>query len=144
MNAIGQIISEFFIMVLCATAAPVDQQEIRLDILSSGGSLQTIVIRREERGFTIHEEGKEKLRKVGSILLKEGEKNVFIRELPSGKKDTIDLASEIKNFNVEDLRSQKRLRLKTSGGASFTVERSGKVTYFKFEGKKRTFITHGD
>ena len=142
MNAIGQIITEFFIMVLCATASPVDQQEIRLDRLSLNGSLQTMVIQREETGFTIYEEGKEKLHKIGSILPKKGGKNAFICELTSGKKETIDLGSGIKEFNIEDLRSKKRLRLKTSGGASITVERSGKVTYFKFEGKKGTFITH--
>jgi len=141
MTAVAQALGELFMMVLCVTAAPVEQQEIHVDLLSNGRFSTALVARREDTGFSIYKERKGKLAALGEIVPKKGVENVFVfRE--GSKSETIDLANGLKEFDLAQLRSARRLRLKASGGSSIAVDRSGGVTYITIERGKKTYVVH--
>lgn len=55
-------------MVLCVTSAPVDQQELRNDLLGDRGYVDTMIVRREQMGFTVHDDVNEKLVRFMTIV----------------------------------------------------------------------------
>ena len=142
MEAVVKIVSEFFMMVLCVTSAPVDQQEIRIDLLGSRGYVDTMIVRREEVGFTVHDEMNGKLVKFMTIVPKDGAENAFIVTDVKDDSETVDLAQGIQNLSVSKLRTEPRLRLKATDGESIAVDRSGNVTFITSGQQKQTYVVH--
>jgi len=141
MNPVAQALSELFMMVLCVTTAPVEQQKIHVDLLTDGRYSTALVVRRGDTGFSIYKERKGKLVELGAFVPKKGVENVFIFKEGS-KRETIDLANGIKEFDLADLKSARRLRLKANGGSNISVDRSGGVTYITIERGKKTYVVH--
>jgi hypothetical protein len=142
MEAVARVVTEFFMMVLCVCSAPVDQQEVRIDLLGDRGYVDTMIVRREEVGFTIHGRRKRKLVKLATIVPKEGAENVFVCRDEKGNSETIDLAQGIEGLNVSELRTKDRLRLKTTDGGSIALNRSKDVLFLTPSVLKRTYVVH--
>lgn len=142
MEAVIRVVTEFFMMVLCVTSAPVDQQEIRIDLINDRGYVDTMIVRREEVGFTVHDEMNGKLVKFVTIVPKDGAENVFICTDHKGRSETVDLAQGIKGLDLSKLRTAPRLRLDTTDGETIAIDRSGKVRFIKPDGQKQTYVVH--
>jgi hypothetical protein len=142
MEAIARVVTEFFMMVLCITSAPVNQQEIRIDVVEARGYLDTMIVRREKVGFTVHDEMNGKVVKFMTIVPKDGEENVFVCTDHKGKSQTVDLTQGIEGFNVQRLRTASRLRLHAADGVKITVDRSKKVLFITPDKLKRTYVVH--
>lgn len=142
MEAVVRVVTEFFMMILCVTSAPVDQQEVRIDVIGDGGYVDTMVVRREKVGFTVYDEMNGKLVKLATIVPKDGAENVFVCTDQKGKSETVDLAGGIKGLNVLELRTKARLRLKTTDGRSIALDRSKDVLFLTPSALKRTYVVH--
>ena len=142
MEAIARAVTEFFMMVLCVTSAPVDQQEIRISVVADRGYMDTMVLRREEVGFTVHDEMNGKLVQIGTIVPKDGSEVAFIYTDLKGKSETIDLLRAVQDLNLSDLRTKARLRLKATDGASIALDRSKNVTFITPDKLGRTYVIH--
>jgi len=139
---VAKLVTEFFMMVLCVTSAPVDQQEIRIDVIGHQGYIDTIIVRRQEVGFTVYDEMNGKLVKFATIMPKEGAKNVFVCTSVKGKSETINLLQAIPGLKLSELRSKSRLRLKTTDGVAIAIDRSKNVVFMTPDGLKRTYVVH--
>ena len=136
------ILTDFFMMVLCISSAPVDQQEVRIDLVGDGGYVDTMIVRREEVGVTVYDEMNGKLIEVVRIVPKDGTEYAFVCTDQEGKKETVDLARGIKDLNVPELRNKTRLRLKTTDGVNIAVDRSDDVLFVTPDRLKGTFVVH--
>jgi hypothetical protein len=142
MEAIARIVTELFMMVLCVTSAPVDQQEVRVDVVGDRGYMDTMIVRREEVGFTVYDEMNGKLVQVGRIIPKDGAKNVFICTNHKGKSETVNLVQGIPGLTPSDLRTKDRLRLKATDGVTIAMDRSKTVVFLTPDKLKRTYVVH--
>jgi hypothetical protein len=125
-------------MVLCITSAPVDQKEIRIDIVGEQGCVETLIVRREAVGFSVYD-GEEKAL---TVVPKDGTENVFICSNDAGQSWTVDLAGGIKDFDVLKLRTEAPLKLKATAGERILVTRSGSVCYFTPDSHEHTYVVH--
>ncbi len=142
MSEIVRVVTELFMMVLCVTSTPVDQQETRIDIVGDRGYVNTMIVQREEAGFTVHDERNGKLNLLMTIVPKNGEENVFICTDNQGESQTVDLGQGIKGLDLHKLRSGSRLRLETIDGDTIAVDRSGEVSYIKLDKAELTYVVH--
>ena len=142
MEEVVRVVTEFFMMVLCVTSAPVDQQEIRIDLVGDRGYVDTMIVRREEVGFTVHDERNGKLVKFVTIVPKDGAENVFICTDHKGRSQTVDLGQGIKGLDVSKLKTAIRLRLKARDGENIAVDRSGNVCFITPGSQKQTYVVH--
>lgn len=142
MEGITRIVTEYFMMVLCVTSAPVDQPEIRIDVIQDGGYVDTMIVRREEVGFTVHDEMNGKLVKFMTIVPKDGVENIFVCTDHKGKSATVDLNGQIEGLNVSHLRATPRLRLKATDGVNIAIDRSKEVVFITPDELKRTYVVH--
>ena len=142
MEPIARVVTEFFMMVLCATSAPVDQQELRIDLVGNRGYVDTMIVRREEVGFTVHDDMNGKLVKFMTIVPKDGTENVFVCTDHKGKSETVDLTQGIEGLNLSDLRTKSRLRLKAKDGVNVAIDRSKEVVFITPDKLKRTYVVH--
>ncbi len=142
MEIAAKIVTEFFMMVLCVTSAPADQQEIRIDVVGAQGYVDTMIVRREDAGFTVYDEMNGELVKLMTIIPKDGAENVFVCTDHKGKSETIDLAQAVKGFNSSYLKTKPRLRLKTSTGERIAVDHSKDVVFLTSSTLKRTYVVH--
>ena len=142
MSAIARVVTEFFMMVLCVTSAPIDQQEVRIDVVGDRGYMDTMIVRREEVGFTVHDEMNGKLVQVGTIVPKDGAEGTFVYTDLKGKSETIDLLEGIQSLNLSDLRTKARLRLKATDGVSLSLDRSKNVIFITPNKLGRTYVIH--
>lgn len=103
MEAVVQLVSELFMIVLCIIAGPADQREVRIDVVEEQGVVASLIVRREddkpdrcldirsldtcthpdgtEKGFAVYNEGegeKAVLLRVGTIRPVKGKKDVYI------------------------------------------------------------------
>ena len=129
-------------MVLCVSSAPVDRQEIRIDLVGDRGYVDTIIVRREDVGFTVHDEMNGKLVKFATIVPKDGAENVFVCTDQNGKSETVDLAHGIVGLNLSELKTKIPLSLKTTDGGRIAVDRSKDVVFFTPSTLKRTYVVH--
>lgn len=129
-------------MILCVTSAPVDQQEIRIDLLGDRGYVDTLLVRREETGFAVYDEVDGKRVKVFTVVPKEGAENVFTITVDGGERQTVDLKRGIKELDIAELRTSSRLRLKTVDGQDIAVDRSGTVTFVTLGKPTQTYVVH--
>lgn len=141
MEVIAKVVTEFFMMVLCVTAAPVDQQEVRIDMIDAGSYVDTMIVRREKVGFTVYDEMNGKLVEFARIVPKDGAENVYV-VTRMGKSEVVDLSNGIAAFDVEKLRTKNRLQLKTTDEDAITVQRSADVTYLTSKRMRRTYVVH--
>ena len=142
MNFVTELLTDLFIIMLCVTSAPADQQEIRIDVVGNQGYMDTLLIRREKVGFTVHDEMNGKWVKFVTILPKDGVDNVFISTDHKGRSETIDILQGIPSLKLSDLKTKNRLRLKTKNGEKIAVDRSKEITFITPEKLKRTYIVH--
>ena len=142
MEAIARVVTEMFMMVLCVTSAPVDQQEIRISVVEDRGYSDTMIVRREKVGFTVHDDMNGKLVKFMTIVPKDGAENAFVCTDHKGKSQTVDLTQGIEKLNVQKLRTKARLRLKATDGVSIAVDRSNSVTFITPDKLKQTYVVH--
>jgi hypothetical protein len=137
-----KVVTELFMMVLCVTSAPVDQQEVRIDVVGDRGYMDTMIVRREKVGFTVYDEMGGKLVKFATLLPKDGAENVFVCTDSKGKSETVDLPRAIEGLKLPKLRAKTRLRLKTTDGVSIAVDRSKDVVFITPDKLKRTYVVH--
>jgi hypothetical protein len=142
MEPIAKVVAEYFMMVLCVTSAPVDQQEIRIDVIEDGAYVDTMIVRREEVGFTVHDEMNGKLVKFMTIVPKDGVENALVCTDHKGKSGTVDLTQAIEGLDVSQLRTRPRLRLKAKDGVNFAIDRSNEVVFITPDKLKRTYVVH--
>ncbi|WP_339748159.1 hypothetical protein [uncultured Rubinisphaera sp.] len=142
MEAVARVATEFFMMVLCVNAAPADQQEIRVDVVGNQGYVDTMIVRREEVGFTVHDEMNGKLVRFLTIVPKDDAENVFVCTDHKSKSETVDLHQGIEGLNVSHLRTKPRLRLKATGGMNIAIDRSKEVVFITPDKLKRTYVVH--
>ena len=142
MEMVAKVVTEFFMMVLCVTSAPVDQQEIRIDVVGDRGYVDTIIVRRQDVGFTVHDEMNGKLVKIATIRPRDGAKNVFVCTSVKGKSETINLVQAIPGMKLSELRNKSRLRLKTADGGAIAIDRSKDVVFMTPSGSKHTYVVH--
>lgn len=142
MQMTATVVTEFFMMVLCVAAAPVDQQEIRVDVVGDRGYMDTLVFRRTDTGFTVHDEMNGQWVQGATIEAKEGAKNIFVVTDQRGKSETIDLAGGIQMANLSELKTKVRIRLKTVDGINIALDRSKGVVFVTPDNLKRTYVVH--
>ncbi len=142
MSAIARVVTEFFMMVLCVTSAPVDQQEVRIDVVGDRGYMDTMIVRREKVGFTVHDEMNGKRVQIGTCVPKDGAEGVFVYTDLKGKSETVDLLKGIEALTLSDLRTKPRLRLKTIDGMSIALDRSKNLTFITPIRVGRTYVIH--
>jgi hypothetical protein len=142
MSAIARVVTEFFMMVLCVTSAPVDQQEVRIDVVGDRGYMDTMIVRREKVGFTVHDEMGGKLVQIGTIVPKDDAEGVFVYTDLKGKSETVDLLKAIEGLTLSDLKTKARLRVKTTDGVSIALDRSKNVIFITPNKLGRTYVIH--
>ena len=60
MQAVAKIVTEAFLMIVAALAAPEKLTEFRIDMIDNNGYMGTLVVKRVDNGFTFYaEENKE-------------------------------------------------------------------------------------
>ncbi len=138
------MLNQFFILVLSIGLQPDTVQSWRADIITEEGYSDSVVVKRADNGFKVFEvteEGKEK--EVAMIYPVNGKASTFAcRPLGEGEEKTVDLASSIKEFNVDKLRDGNKLAIELADGTEVHINRSGAVTYINAPKRKRLFVIH--
>ena len=140
--AVVKVVTELFIMVLCVTAAPVDQQEIRVDFVSDRGYAETMIVQRAETGFNVYNEMDGSLVEVMNVVPKQGADHVFVCTDREGNKETVDLAQGIIDFSAPKLKKETRLRLKARDGVKIAINRSDDVVFITPDKLRKTYVVH--
>ncbi len=142
MSFIANVITEIFMMVLCVTATPSDQNEIQVSMVTDRGYMDTMIVRREDAGYAVYDEMNGDLVKLMTIIPKDGSENIFVCTDHNGRTQTVNLDEGIKDFNPAELRSKDRIRLKTSDGGKIALDRADKITFIKADAIKETYVLH--
>ena len=138
----AKILTDLFMIVLCTASAPSDQKEIQIDVVRDQGCIETMIIQREEIGFTVYKKTDGKRIKFATIVPKDAAKNSFIFTSKAGTSVTISLEQAIQNFNLSDLKTKPTLLLKTNDGETIKVKRSKNLLFLSPSNLKCTYIVH--
>jgi hypothetical protein len=142
MQEIAKILSEMFMMVLSILAAPEDLKEFRLDLIQHSGRVETIVVRRTDAGFNLHQEREGKLVESGTLRPLTGKKDAYVLKLGDAPEQAFELGASLKDFTLEGLRKATKLDLQASDGGVVHVARSGGAVYLTPEKGRSTYACH--
>ncbi|GEM_PF-3110273 len=139
--ALSTFFTQLVMMLLCVLAAPVDQEEFHISILTERGYMDTMRVQRQGNGYNIYDESNGKEVLFMSIMPKEGSEQVYVFTDHEQKSTSIDL-KQIEHFSLEDLRSKQRLRLKTENGESIRIDRAKNICVLASKALEETFVVH--
>jgi ATP-dependent Clp protease adapter protein ClpS len=142
MSEAVKIVSELFLLVLSVIAAPSDLKEFRVDQIQTGGRVETIIVRRDDVGFTLLEQQADRQVERGSIRPVAGKPSAFTLKLENGPEQTFDFAAGIQGFTVDALQKAQTLDLKAGDGVTIHVHRSGKAVYLTPSRGRITYSCH--
>jgi hypothetical protein len=143
MQAATQIVTEFFMVVLCLYAAPSDQGDYYIDCIGPDGYMDTFIVKRVEEGFAAYDEMDGELEEYVRISSIEGKKHVYACTYAEGKCEIINLERDIVKLDSLNFKEAKRLVVKVKDGSEIRFDKSGDVRYFAPRGRKRTYVVHG-
>lgn len=141
MQAVAQLVTEFFMMVLCLASSPPDQKDIRIDVVGDRGYIDTLIAQRTDAGWTVWDETNGKRAEVAKVTRVEGMQDAYVAD-SDGKKETVRLSDTIVGFDPQQLRSAARLTLKAKDGTIIKLNRSGPVVFLTASSGKRTYVVH--
>ena len=142
MEAVVRLVTEFFMISLCIASASIDQKEIRVDVVEDRGYMDTIIVRREKIGYTVHDEMDGKLVHSATILPKACPEDIYVYSDLKGKSETINLQQVIRELELPELRTKHQLRLESIDGVKIAVDRSKDVAFISHDKMNRTYVVH--
>ena len=143
MQAVAKVVTEAFLMVLAALAAPDTVKEFRIDALGNDGFMGSMVVKRVDDGFTIFAEENDKLVEFMTVRVSKDNPKEYNVVILGNRKETINFDKDIKQFSLEKLRKEKQLTLDISDGTEARLNRSGSLIYLNHNQLKRTYVIHG-
>ena len=130
MATAAKALSEAFLLVLAAVLAPESRNEFRIDLLARDGYADTMIVRRVEQGFEVHDEMNGKLRKYMTIQQSADDPGMFVvTNHARNREERVDLGKAFEKFDVAKLRTAERMVLKLKEGGEIRLDRSGGILY---------------
>lgn len=139
---IAKVVTEAFLMVLAALAAPETLKEFRLDAIDSNGYMGTMIIKRVDDGLTIYAEENNELVEFMTVAASKDNPMEYNVVAFGNKKETINFEKAINQFSLEKLRREKQLTMEIVDGSKLKLNRSGSIIYLTNSPEKRTYIIH--
>ncbi|MBN1975037.1 MAG: hypothetical protein JW787_15455 [Sedimentisphaerales bacterium] len=143
MQAIAKVVTEAFLMVLAALAAPDTLKEFRMDAIGNDGYMGSMVVKRADDGITIYAEENNELVEFMTVKVSKDNPQEYNIVAFGNKKETVNFDKSIKQFNLEKLRKEKQLTMNISDGTQVKLNRSSSLIYLIHNQQKKTYVIHG-
>ncbi|MBM3462344.1 MAG: hypothetical protein FJX76_09605 [Armatimonadetes bacterium] len=129
MQAATSLLSEMFLLVLCAVVCPGGAAEMRVDVVRNGEVTDVFLISRAGKGLKLREVGEH-----GVVMSSDARRvdeaahvyDIHVGGAP-GPSERVDINASLQGFQDVNLHDQGIAQWKTPEGSSVRVERGGEM-----------------
>lgn len=140
MQAVAKIVTEAFLMIVAALAAPEKLTEFRIDMIDNNGYMGTLVVKRVDNGFTFYAEENKELVKFMTVKVSKDNLQEYNVVALGDKKETVNFDKSINQFSLDKLRKENQLTLDIIDGTKLKLNRSGSNIYLTYSKSGRTYV----